>query len=111
MNALRSQKGMSFVVVLGALLIAAFLYFGYFKMQDAGGEKSKGIAAINGGREVACRTQRQNVERDIVMWRVNHPDEEASIAALRSEGIRIPACPEGGVYSISGESVHCSKHG
>ena len=107
---MRSQRGLSFVSILLALLIAAALYFGYFRFANPTAERSKGITAINSTRDVACRTQRQQIERDIVMWRVNHPDDEASVAALRSDGIRIPSCPEGGTYSISGGSVSCSVH-
>lgn len=108
---LRSQRGASFVSVLAALIIAAALYFGYFKMQDSGGERSKGVAAIDASREVACRTQRQGIQRDITMWRVNHADEEPSISALSADGIRIPSCPEGGSYEIARGAVQCSKHG
>jgi hypothetical protein len=107
---IRSQRGASFVGVLAALLIGALLYFGYFKMQDSGAEHSKGIAAIDASKEVACRTQRQNIERDIMMWKASH-DGEPSLSALRADGIRIPSCPEGGRYDIVHGSVRCSKHG
>ena len=62
------------------------------------------------GRMRACRTQRQQIERDITMWAVNHPDEPPTIAALQHDGLRIPSCPEGGQYSIDGREVHCSVH-
>ena len=78
--------------------------------QGAGSGRSTGIVAIDTSRVVACRTQRQNIERDITMWDVDHPNEAPSIAALERDGLRVPSCPEGGRYEIAGRSVHCSKH-
>ncbi len=101
---------MSVVAVLLALLVVAALYFGYFQFQNTGAERAKGVNAITATRAVACRTQRQQIERDIVMWSVNHPDEPASIAALERDGIRVPACPEGGRYDVIGRRVQCSAH-
>jgi hypothetical protein len=100
---------MSFVSVLMAMLIAAALYFGYFKMHGSVGEQKVGIAAVDASRGVACRTNRQTVERALVMWSVNHPDEAPSLAALEREG-GVPSCPEGGRYELVGREVHCSKH-
>ena len=109
--ALRNQHGFGFASILLTLLILAVLYLGYFKMQNTmGGSRSAGISAINASRDVACRTQRQQIERDIMMWSVNHPDEPPTIAALQHDGLHIPACPEGGRYSIDGRQVHCSMH-
>ena len=101
---------MGLVVVLIALLIAAALYFGYFKLQGAMSEKSGPMAALDASRAVACRVNRQNIERDITMWSVNHPDEVPTLAALQADGLRIPSCPEGGRYDIVGRAVQCSKH-
>jgi len=106
----RDQQGMSFVAILVALLIAAALYFGYFKLQGSMSERSPGITAINTGREVACRTQRQSIERDITFWSVSHADDAPSFAALEADGIRIPSCPEGGRYELVGRHVECSVH-
>jgi len=111
MGAIGNQRGVGFVSILLTLAILAVLYLGYFKMQNTmGGSRSTGITAINASREVACRTQRQQIERDIVLWSVNHPDEPPTIAALEHEGLRVPSCPEGGQYSIDGREVHCSVH-
>jgi hypothetical protein len=104
------QRGVGFVAVLLALLIAAVLYLGYFKLQDATSQRSTGLSAIDVSRAVACRTNRQNIERDIALWSVNHPDEQPTLAALQAEGLRIPSCPEGGRYEIVGREVHCSVH-
>jgi len=105
-----SQRGFSFVSVLLALLIAAALYFGYFGFQRTSHEHSTGLVAVSASREVACRTNRQNIERDIVLWAVNHAGETPTLAALQADGLRIPACPEGGRYELSGTQVHCSVH-
>jgi hypothetical protein len=104
------QLGFSFVAVLLALLIAAALYFGYFHLQSITGERAKGIAAIDAARAITCRTNRQTIEREIVLWSVNHPDEAPTLAALQADGLRIPSCPEGGRYEIVGREVHCSVH-
>jgi len=105
-----NQRGAGFIAVLIALLIAAALYFGYFKMQSATAERSVGIAAIDTSRAVACRANRQNIERDISFWSVNHPDETPTLEAMARDGLRIPSCPEGGRYSIVGQHVVCSRH-
>lgn len=104
------QSGFSFVAVLVALLIAAALYFGYFKLQGSTSERSVGITAIDASRGVACRTNRQEIEREIALWSVNHPDDEPTFAALQAEGLQVPSCPEGGRYEIVGRSVRCNKH-
>ena len=106
----RRQSGFSFVSILLAMLIAAALYFGYFHFQNAGSDRAKGIAAIDAARAVACRSNRQNIERAIALWAVSHPGENPSIAALQADGIRIPTCPEGGRYDIVGQDVRCSVH-
>ena len=106
----QGQRGFSFVAVLLALLIAAALYFGSFHFQSLTSERAKGIAAIDAARAITCRTNRQTIERDIVLWSVNHPDEAPTLAALQAEGLHIPSCPEGGRYEIVGHEVHCSVH-
>jgi competence protein ComGC len=105
------QRGFTFVAILLALLIAAALYFGYFRMQSAMRGGSTAVSAINAARAVACRTNRQNIERAVAMWSVNHPDERPSLAALEAEGSHVPTCPEGGRYELVGRAVHCSVHG
>jgi hypothetical protein len=105
-----AESGFSFVAVLLALLIAAALYFGYFHFQSVTGEHAKGIVVIDAARAVSCRVNRQNIEREIVLWSVNHPGETPSLAALQAEGLQIPSCPEGGSYEIVGHEVHCSVH-
>jgi hypothetical protein len=104
------QNGFGFVAVLLALLIAAALYFGYFRLQSAPGERAKGIAAIDAARAVACRSNRQTIERDITLWSVSHPGETPTLAAMQADGLHIPACPEGGRYELVGAEVHCSLH-
>ena len=96
--------------MLIALLIAAALYFGYFGWPNVGGERARGVTAIDASRSVACRTQRQQIERDLIAWEVDHPDDPPTIAALEASGVRVPACPEGGRYAVSGRSVTCSVH-
>lgn len=106
----RSEAGFGFAAVLMALLIAAVLYFGYFKMQDTRGGQATRITALDTTRDVACRSNRQTIERAIVMWSVNHDGEAPSLNGLAQDGIDVPSCPEGGTYSLAGNSVHCSKH-
>jgi len=105
-----NQRGVGLVAVLIAMLIAAALYFGYFKLQSSMSERSTSVTAIGASRAVACRTQRQDIERNIVLWSVNHDGEAPTFAALEAEGFRIPSCPEGGRYELVGREVHCSKH-
>ena len=107
---LPNQSGFGFVSVLLALLIVAALYFGYFGLQGTTAERAKGIAAIDASRAVACRTNRQNIERDISLWSATHTGETPTFAGLEADGLRIPSCPEGGRYEIAGTEVHCSVH-
>jgi hypothetical protein len=105
-----TESGFGLVAVLLALLIAAALYFGYFHFQGSSGEHAKGVTAIDAARAVACRTNRQNIEREIQLWAMDHPGETPTFAALQAEGFRIPSCPEGGQYEIVGHEVQCSVH-
>lgn len=105
-----NQRGVSLVAVLMAMLIAVALYFGYFKLQSGKSERATTVTAIGASRTVACRTQRQDIERNITLWSVNHDGETPTYAALEAEGFRIPSCPEGGRYELVGREVHCSKH-
>lgn len=105
-----NQRGVSLVAVLMAMLVAAALYFGYFKLQSSMSERSNMVSPIGASRTVACRTQRQDIERNITLWSVNHDGETPTFAALEAEGFHIPSCPEGGRYELVGREVHCSKH-
>jgi len=107
----RDARGMSFASVLAAMLILVVLYFGYFKLQSTTSEQATGKTAIDLGRVVACRTQRQEVDREIMMWSIDHPDEMPTLASLERDGIQIPQCPEGGAYSLDGKHLRCSLHG
>ena len=91
--------------VLAAMLILVVLYFGYFKMQSMTSERSVGITAIDAGRAVACRTQRQAVERDIEMWSVDHPDDTPTLASLERAGVQHPELP-GGWSVLAGREAH-----
>jgi competence protein ComGC len=104
------QAGNSLIVVLAALLIVALLYLGRWGNEAVKSEVTTAVETIDRSREAACRTQRKQIERDVQAWTVNH-DEAPTIDAMQSSGIRVPSCPEGGSYSISGGRVHCSVHG
>ena len=104
------QSGLTFVAVLLALLIAAALYFGYFRMQGAMQGRSGGMAAIDASKAVACRSNRQTIERSITYWAVEHPDDTPTLAALARDGVNVPSCPEGGRYAVVGRTVECSVH-
>jgi hypothetical protein len=105
-----TQRGASFVAVLFALLIVAFLYFGYFKLQSIVSEQSTGTTAIDATRTVACRTNRQVIERTIAMWSIDHPGRAPTLADLASTGLRIPPCPGHGQYELIGREVRCTVH-
>lgn len=105
-----SERGASFVAVLMALAIAAALYFGYFRTQGSVGEQKVGIAAIEGSRSFACRTNRQTIERQLTSWLVNHDGDVPTLVGLEAEMGQLPTCPEGGRYALAGRAVSCSKH-
>jgi len=106
----RGQGGIAGLALIVGVFIAAILFVLYFRTQSPTGEGKTSVTAIDATRAVACRTNRQNVERDIQMWLVNHPGEAPSFAALEADGVRIPSCPEAGTYSIDGVQVLCDKH-
>ena len=110
MKVLSNEHGVGLVAILLALLVAAALYLGYFRFQGAMNERASGQNALDASRSVACRTNRQMIERDLVMWSVDHPDRPPTLADLAASGIRVPSCPEGGRYDLVGREVRCSKH-
>ena len=104
-------RGFTFVSVPMALLIVAVLYFGYFHMAANEGAKSVGIQSLQTSKAIACRTQRQQIERDVQMYAATHDDvPPRSLDDLAQSGIRVPSCPEGGRYQLSGSHVICSLH-
>jgi Tfp pilus assembly protein PilX len=105
------QRGFGAIVLIAVLLVAALLYFAYFRTQSGVSEKKTAVSAIDNSRAFACKTNRQTVEREIQMWRVNHPDEAPSLAALEADGAHVATCPEGGTYSLIDGAVVCSRHG
>jgi hypothetical protein len=107
---LASEAGAGFFAVILAMAIAAALYFGYFQMQGGVREVKTGMAAIDGSRAFACRTNRQTIERQIDAWIVNHEGDTPTLAALEADFGPLPTCPEGGRYSLSGRRVRCSEH-
>ena len=109
-DSIRGQQGFALVSVLLALLILAALYLGYFASQRTSGERATGVAAIKASHEMACRSNRQTIERQIALWAVNHPDEPPTLEALEHDGARIPTCPDGGRYDLVGTQVKCSLH-
>ena len=109
MTTLRDTRGIGFVTVLLTLLILAVLYFGYFRVQGTS-ERGTHIQSLEASKAVACRVQRQQIERDIQMYTASHDGPPQSLADLESAGIHIPSCPEGGQYSLVGTHVVCSVH-
>lgn len=101
---------MGLLAVLVALLVAAALYVAYFRVAHSGSQRTVGVQAIDASRAVACRMQRQQIERDLAAWAVSHPEDVPSLSALEADGLRVPSCPEGGRYSLVGQSVTCSVH-
>lgn len=100
------EHGIGAVAVILALLIAAFLYFGYFAMQTAMQPTTRAVSTLDTSKAFACKTNRQTLEREIDMWLVNNPGETPSLAAVGSAA----RCPEGGEYTLVGTHVSCSKH-
>jgi competence protein ComGC len=109
-NTVRNARGLSFVSILLALVIIGALYFGYFRMSATKNEKAVGIQSIQVSKAAACRTQRQQVERDIQSYMASHDAAPGSLGDLERDGIRIPNCPEGGRYALAGTHVTCSVH-
>jgi hypothetical protein len=105
-----NQRGMSFVTVLLALLIALAAYFGYFTARDTAGSRPGSLAALDGSRAAACRANRQMIERDLVAWAQMHDGETPTLDALAAGGVHVPSCPDAGSYRMAGGSVRCSKH-
>lgn len=109
----QTQHGLGALSLLLSVLILGLLLFAYARNQVGSGKDGAAAApmtSLDKGRAVACLSQRRAIERDILAWSVEHDDERASIAALEAAGVRVPACPEGGQYSIRGEHVYCSVH-
>ena len=107
----RAEAGFGFVSILLVLLVLAALYFGYAGPPRTTGGGSVGVSAVDAGRAVACRSNRQSLERGIALWAVDHPHEQPTVRGLEVDGLHIPSCPEGGEYEIAGRRVSCSLHG
>lgn len=97
---------MGVVVALLALLVAAFLYLGWFQAGETTQRTRQTVTAVDTSTAFACKSNRQTVEREIQMWLVNNPGETPSLAAVASTA----RCPQGGDYELDGLAVHCSKH-
>ncbi len=104
---LRSQRGVNTMsLLLGVGMMAALAAFSMKQMQQDGG----GVQAINRANDVACKTQRSQLKRDLVVFQFDHPSNPPTIEAMEKSGIEIPVCPEEGYYEIAGADVDCSIH-
>jgi len=109
----KDEKGsLGSLGTLIALAVLAVLVASYMRDQGIGTarQSSAPTNAVARSQGVACQAQRTQLDRDLIIWGNDHPDQEPSIGALSASGVRVPSCPEGGEYYVSGRHVHCSKH-
>ena len=104
------QRGFGVMGLVLVLLLIALGYLGYLRLLTPRYETQRATTAIDASKAFACATNRQTIEREVQMWLVNHPGEQPSMAALAADGTGRATCPEGGIYSLDGLRVHCSKH-
>lgn len=104
------ERGSGFVALLLALLVVAALYVGFPKFEGVVGETSAGLSAVEAGGAGACQANRRTIERAIVVWAINHPDERPTLAGLASDGLTIPSCPDGGRYELLDRRAQCTVH-
>ncbi len=107
---LRSERGMSLVSILAALLVMGVLYAGYFNLSDGGSTISKGGDVKDASQAMSCGMNRRSTEQAMMRWSITHPDEQLTIERMEREGILVKQCPDGGRYSINGKKVLCSIH-
>ena len=99
--------------LIGVLIVLAIILVLYGK--QLAGDKSEGISSaqtkIDRSKEVACSVNRQMIVTGMTAWQISHPGEQPTIEGLRSAGVTVPNCPQGGTYSIGPKGdVWCSIH-
>jgi competence protein ComGC len=107
---LRSERGMSLILILAALLVMGVLYAGYFNLSDSESTMSKGGAVKSASQAMSCGMNRRSIEQGMMRWSITHPDEQATIERLERDGILVKRCPDGGQLTIEGKKVLCSVH-
>lgn len=108
----RSQRGFSFLSVLLALLVIGLLYFwiGGPGLSPVSNSVSEAKTVETAGHLLACEMNRRAIEKELLTWSVTHPGEQATIEKLKAAGVYVPACPDGGRFTIRGKTVTCSVH-
>ncbi|UCF38070.1 MAG: hypothetical protein JSU96_04235 [Acidobacteriota bacterium] len=102
---------MGLISVLAALLIIGLLIGGYITYQPApSSSKAAILTARDTAKDAACHMNRLTLEKALLTWSVQHPNEEPSIRALKRSGILVRGCPQNGELSIRNGQVLCSEH-
>jgi competence protein ComGC len=105
-----SERGLTFISVVVALVIIGALYYGYLGQYGMKEEITRGGVAQTAGRGIACQMNRQAIERAILTWSMSHPGKQPTLKDLENDGIPINRCPEGGRFKVEGKKVSCSLH-
>jgi ribosomal protein S11 len=108
---LGSERGFSFASLVTVLLIAGILYISYTGLVSVReSAPSDPLEATAVSKDVACKMNRQALEKQLLNWMGRNPGKDASIRSLAASGVNIPRCPDGGKLRIEDGKVECSTH-
>ncbi|MCX7015380.1 MAG: hypothetical protein NTW86_22980 [Candidatus Sumerlaeota bacterium] len=106
-----SEKGYAGLIgILIVLVIMMFLTMQYFQPSPTGGPSTY-TGSINKAHEAECRMNRATLRTNVAQWSIAHAGETPTVEKLQFNGITIPKCRDGGVYTFASDgTIYCSVH-
>jgi hypothetical protein len=108
----RRRRGYAILGLVIVLAIIAWLVARQMGGNPADPARPENIVTnIDKGREAACVSNRATLRQTVAMWTVSN-GSVPTLEKLEEARASIPACPGGGVYSVSrdGSEIFCSLH-
>ncbi len=109
-------RGFSLLSILAVLALVGLGYAVLIGFPGAAGGNQRTVSSSQLVQSrglslaAACRTNRRAAAKALTTWAVSHPDRPATLEDLRSRGLLVQECPEGGEFELVAGKVVCRRH-
>lgn len=107
------KKAVSLLLILVLLVLFIAGCGGESGSPEEGGGSESGIGVpVTKAESTACAANRSAIQSAVQQYKLMEGKSPTSVQELVPKYLqKVPSCPEGGSYSISGDRVVCSVHG